>query len=93
MTHLKRECEDSNLKTSDLPHRKIKYSESLVTISLVEKQSEFADQKVFTGTFLVVQWVRICVRNAAGPGLILGQGAKIPYATTKTQHSQNKINS
>ena len=93
MTHMKREYGDLNLKTTDLPHRKIKYSESFVTASLVEKQSEFADQKVFKGAFLVVQWVRICVLNAAGPGLILGQGTKIPHATTETQHSQNKLNS
>ena len=92
MTHLKREYGDLNLRTTDLPHRKIKYSGSLVIISLVEKQSEFADQEVFMGNFLVVQWVRICTSNAVGPGSILGQGTKIPRATTKSKHSQNKIN-
>ena len=92
MTQRKREYGDLNLRTMDLPHRKIKYSGSLVTISLVEKQSEFVDQEVFMRNFLVVQWVRICTCNAVGPGSTLGQGTKIPLATTKSQHSQNKIN-
>ena len=54
------------------------------------------------GASLVVQWLRLPAPNAGGPGSIPGQGtrshmlqlktphtaAKIPCATTKTQHSQ-----
>ena len=30
--------------------------------------------KIWTGTSLVVQWLRPCITNAGGPGLIPGQG-------------------
>ena len=30
------------------------------------------------GTFLAVQWLKLCASNAGGMGLILGQGTKIP---------------
>ena len=33
-----------------------------------------------SGTPLVIQWLRLCISNAGGAGLILGQGTKIPYA-------------
>ena len=39
------------------------------------------------GTFLVVQWLRLCSPSAGGPGSIPGQGTKI---ATKTQLGQNK---
>ena len=32
----------------------------------------------YSGTSLVVQWLRLCASNAGGMGLILGQGTKIP---------------
>ena len=52
----------------------------------------------------MVQWLRLCAPNAGSWGLIPGQGTishvpqlsvsmpqlRIPWATTKTQHSQNK---
>ena len=31
------------------------------------------------GISLVVQWLRLCVSNAGGVGLIPGQGTKIPH--------------
>ena len=31
------------------------------------------------GTFLVVQWLRVCASNAGDERLIPGQGAKIPH--------------
>ena len=57
------------------------------------------------GTSLVVQWLRLCIPNAGGPGSIPGQGTKsrmhatlrvcmlqlkILHAVTKTQRSQIK---
>ena len=33
------------------------------------------------GTFLVVQWLRLCTSKAKGMGLIPGQGTKIPCVT------------
>ena len=45
----------------------------------------------------MVQWPRLCVPDARGPGLILGQETrshmpqlrwKFPHAAAKTQHSQ-----
>ena len=50
---------------------------------------------------LVVQWLRLLTTNAERPGSIPGEGtrsyipqliSKLQCATTKTQHSQNKIN-
>ena len=50
-----------------------------------------------SGAFFVVQWLRLCSRDAGGPSLSPGQGTrshmmqqrwKIPHATTKTRHSQ-----
>ena len=35
------------------------------------------------GTLLVVQWLRLCAPSAGNTGFILGQGTKIPHATTK----------
>ena len=54
------------------------------------------NQKMFTGGIsLVVQWLRLCVPKAEGPGLIPGQGLdpigynwKILHAAIKAQHSQ-----
>ena len=42
------------------------------------------------GTSLVVQWLRLCAPNAGGPGLISGQGTKIPHAATKSPHAATK---
>ena len=33
-----------------------------------------------SGTPLVIQWLRLCISNAGGAGLILSQGTKIPQA-------------
>ena len=32
-----------------------------------------------SGTPLVIQWLRLCISNAEGAGLILSQGTKIPH--------------
>ena len=40
------------------------------------------------GTVLVVQWLRLCVPNAGGPGLIPGWGTRSHYAATMTWCSQ-----
>ena len=37
--------------------------------------------KLFSGTSLVVQWLRLCAFTAKGLGLIPCQGSKIPQAT------------
>ena len=59
--------------------------------------------KLFLGTSLVVQWLRLQAPNAGGPGSITSQGTrshrpklkKVPVrcnedVATKTQHSQKK---
>ena len=59
----------------------------------------YQGQKPFPGTFLVVQWVRLCASNAGGPGSIPGQrtrssmhaATKNPHATTKNPHAAMKI--
>ena len=38
-------------------------------------------QKNHLGTFLVVQWLRLCASNAGSTGSIPHQGTKIPYAS------------
>ena len=50
------------------------------------------------GTFLMVQWLRLRVHTARGPGLIPGWELKIPHvamkilcAATKTKNSQINI--
>ena len=48
-------------------------------------------QKWSRGTSLVVQWLRLHIPSAGGPGLILGQGTISPHAATKTQCSQINI--
>ena len=54
-------------------------------------------KRAFPGTSLVVQWLRLCVPNAGGPGWIPGQGTrsympqlKVSCAITKTRCSQTK---
>ena len=37
----------------------------------------------FSGTSLLVQWLRLCAPNAEGPGLIPGQGTGSHSAETK----------
>ena len=37
-------------------------------------------QKLQTGTFLEVQWLRLHTPNAGGTGSIPGRGSKIPHA-------------
>ena len=58
--------------------------------------------KYILGTFLMIQWLRLCALNVGDLGSISGQGAisyipqlrvcmmqlKIPHAPTKTQHSK-----
>ena len=52
--------------------------------------------KIFgRATSLGLQWLRLCISNAGGPGLIPGQGTtssmpklEIPSTTTNTQHNQ-----
>ena len=39
---------------------------------------------------LVVQWVRLHASNAAGAGLIPGQGTKIPYALSQKKKKKKK---
>ena len=38
-----------------------------------------------SGTSLVIQWLRLCISNAGGVGLILSQGTKIPHAELCSQ--------
>ena len=61
-----------------------------------------------SGISLLIQWLRLPVLKAGGPGSIPGQGtrshmpqlrvfmpqrrSKIPHSTAKTWHSQNKVN-
>ena len=37
------------------------------------------------GTFLVVQWLRLCASNAGGEGSIPGRESKIPHAAECSQ--------
>ena len=65
------------------------YGKRAASLPLQARQSGsflllFQEAKV--GTSLVVQWLRLCLLNAGGPGSILGQGTR--DATTKTYHSQ-----
>ena len=38
-----------------------------------------------TGTFLVVQWLRLCASTTRDMGLISSQGTKIPHAISSVQ--------
>ena len=44
--------------------------------------------KIFPGTSLVVQWLRLCAPNAGATGLIPGRESKVPHAA---QRSQKKV--
>ena len=51
--------------------------------------------KFYGGTFLVVQWLRLCSLNAVGLSLIPGQGTRISvtqvsHAATKSLYATNK---
>ena len=47
--------------------------------------------KLYGGTFLVAQWLRLCAPNAGGPGSIPGQGTRSHmHAATKSLHATNK---
>ena len=43
------------------------------------------------GTFPAVQWLRLYVSNAGGPGLTSGQGTKIPHAEKHNQTNFFKL--
>ena len=43
-----------------------------------------------SGTPLVIQWLRLCISNAGGEGLILSQGTKIPHVEWCSQKKVNK---
>ena len=43
-------------------------------------QPEICSRAGFSGTSLVVPWLGLCATTAGGPGLITGQGTKIPQA-------------
>ena len=68
----------------------------LYIIHRLKSSSPFKFKPGHAGTFLVVQWLRYHTPNAGGLGSIPGQGTrshnqlKIPQATSKTQHRQNK---
>ena len=55
--------------------------------SLQQSEPHHCSASFKTGslTFLVVQWLRLCVSSAGSMGFILGWGTKIPH---DTQHSQ-----
>ena len=42
------------------------------------------------GTFLAVQWLRLCASNARGVGLIPGWGTKIPQAAQYGREKKKK---
>ena len=42
------------------------------------------------GTSLVVQQLRFHTSTASGPGLILGEGTKMPWGSAKTKTQQRK---
>ena len=45
----------------------------------------YQEQK-YQKTSLVVQWIRLFIPNAVGPGSIPSRGTKIPHATTRPTH-------
>ena len=45
-----------------------------------------------SGTPLVIQWLRLCISNAGGEGLILSQGTKIPHAELCSQKKSKQAN-
>ena len=47
--------------------------------------------KQYLGTSLVVQWIRLCVPNAGGSGLIPAQGTRLPHAATKSSHATKDL--
>ena len=44
----------------------------------------------YTGTSPVVQQLRFHTSTASGPGLILGEGTKMPWGSAKTKTQQRK---
>ena len=43
------------------------------------------------GTFLAVQWLRLCTSTAGGTGSIPGQRTKIPHAMQCNQKKKKKV--
>ena len=81
------------------------YEQSDYWLTLFEGKS-YSISNPQMGTFLVVQWLRLCIPNIGGPGLIPSQGTrfhmlqlkslhvttkKILHAATKTSHCQIKV--
>ena len=48
-------------------------------------------QNTVRGTSLVVQWLKLCAPNAAGPGSIPGRGTKSHLPQRKILHTATKI--
>ena len=47
-------------------------------------------KEAWNGTFLVVQWLRLCAAKAGGTGLIPGGGTKIPHERVKNRTEKKK---
>ena len=45
----------------------------------------FVIKKSYSGTSLVVRWLRLCTSTAKGTGSIPGQGTEIPHAVWQSQ--------
>ena len=44
----------------------------------------------FSGSSLVVQWLRLCAPNAVDPSLKTWSGNQIPHATSESSHAATK---
>ena len=53
--------------------------------------SLFQAQNIQTGSSLLVQWLRLCAPSSGDSVSILGQGTKIPHATTKSLHAVTRF--
>ena len=53
---------------------------------------DFRNWEINWGTFLAVQWLRLCASNAADVSSNTGQGTKIPYAAWHGQKRKTKWN-
>ena len=54
-----------------------------------QQMKKYLFKKIYEGTSLVAQWLRLQAPNAGGPGSIPGQGTRSHmHAATKSSHAQ-----
>ena len=78
-------------KTKSCFFKKVKIDKTLARLTKKRRLKLLKSENGSGGTSLVVQWLRLCAPNAAGPGSIPGQGTRSHMPQLRVHMLQLKI--